>query len=150
MATIKFAAPAAAESVLTTELNSLANAAGTAASAAISNDAAGELYLYGDFEVYLAAQASNRAAGARVDLYILIELDGTNYGSGGSSPLPPMSAFIGSLQFDSGATAARYAHLRQVQLPPTDFKVVAVNNTGQALASSNNTVKVSRYNLQSA
>jgi hypothetical protein len=149
MATIKWATPASAENVLTTELNSIANNAGAITGTAVSNDASGELYLYADLELYLAAQGSARSAGANVEIYILEELDGSNFGYGSASLKPAAGALVGVFQFDA-ATNARYVHLRNVALPPTDFHVVIWNNTGQALASSGNTLKMQRYNLQSA
>jgi hypothetical protein len=148
MATIKLEAPASQASILTTELNSLADG-GNKTSSALSNDAAGELYLYADFELYIAAQGSNRADDARVDLYILVEQDASNYTYGGDSLDPPDNAYVGTFLFDV-ATAARYNHIRGIPLPPTDFKVLLINETGQAFASSGNTLKWIKYNLQSS
>lgn len=148
MATIKYEAPASTSTILTTELNSLGDGANKLSSA-ISNDAAGELYLYMDIEIYVATQASARAADARVDVYILEELDGSNYTYGGDSDDPPDNAWVGAFIFDA-ATTARYNHLRGIPLPPTDFKILIINETGQAFASSGNTLKIAKYNLQAA
>lgn len=148
MATIKYEAPASISTILSTELNSLADG-GNKLSAALSNDAAGELYLYADFELYLSTQGSARASDARVDIYILIETDGSNYTYGGDSQDPPENSWVGSMLFDA-TTTARYNHLRGIQLPPTDFKVLLINETGQALASTGNTLKWTKYNLQAS
>jgi hypothetical protein len=68
MATIKWATPASAENVLTTELNSIANNAGAITGTAVSNDASGELYLYADLELYGGARVGDQR-GKRRDLY---------------------------------------------------------------------------------
>ncbi len=148
MATIKYAAPNSIETVFTTGLNNLAND-GVAVSANVSNDATEELYLYADFEIYLATQGSARSAGAHVEIYIIQEIDGTNYSYGGTG-LPPNAALkVGNFAYDAAVTA-RYTHIRGVKLPPADFEVVLINRTGQAFAASGNTLKMVRYNLQSA
>ena len=146
MGTTKWEAPASISTIFTTELNSLADG-GNQISSALSNDAAGELYLYADFELYINTTAS-RAADARVELYILVELDGSNYSYGGTSLDPAPSMHVGDFQFDASATATRYAHIRGVLLPPTDFKVLVINELGVAMASSSNTLKWIKYNLQ--
>lgn len=147
MPTIKYEAPTSVATLLSTELNSLANGSNKL-SAAISNDAAGELYLYADFEMYVPT-SSSRGSNARVDMYILIELDGTNYTTGGDSTDPAEDAWVGSFIFNSGTAAERH-HVRNVVLPPTDFKVLLINNLGVALPSSGNLLKWSKYNLQSS
>jgi hypothetical protein len=147
MATIKHEAPASISTIFTTELNSLADG-GNKLSGALSNDAAGELYLYADFELFINT-TSTRADDARVDLYILEELDGSNYTYGTDSIDPPGNAWVGSFLFDN-TTATRYNHIRGVALPPTDFKVLLINELGVAMASSSNTLKWIKYNLQSA
>lgn len=134
------------ENVLTTELNSLASAANKL-SAAFSNDATGELYPYADFEFYVAAQGSARSAGARIDLYILPTMDGTNYSYGDDSTDASPTTYVGSFLLDA-ATTARYVYLTGILLPPADFKVLIDNQTGQAFASSGNTLKMRRYYTQ--
>jgi hypothetical protein len=145
MATIKLEAHASQANIMTTELNSLGDGANKLSSA-VSNDAAGELYMYADFELYIAA-TSSRAADNRVDLYLLQEQDATNYTYGGDSLDPPPNSWIGTFVFDA-ATAARYNHLRGIMLPPTDFKILLRNELGVAFASSGNTLKLIKYNLQ--
>lgn len=145
---IKWEAPNSPETVLSTELNSLADGANKITTTPISNDGSTELYLYADFQLYLAAQASARDNGARVELYILPEISG-NYCYGGDSLDPPRAMLVGSFEFDA-ATNARYSHIRGVMLPPTDFHVLVINETGQAFASSGNVLVTKRYNMQSS
>lgn len=145
MGTTKWAAPASASTIISTGMNSLGDGS-NAISSAISNDATGELYMFADFELYIAA-TSTRSADARVEMYILIELDGSNYSYGGTALDPAPSMHVGDFQFDA-STGARYAHVRGVRLPPTDYKVLLINEVGVALASSGNTLKVAPYNIQ--
>ena len=144
--TIKWETPASAETILSTELNSLADGANKITTTAVSNDASGELYLFADFQLYLAAQGSARSSGAHVKLFILPEIGG-NFTYGGDSLDPAVGLLAGSFEFDA-ATAARYSHVRGIPLPPTDFDVLVMNETGQAFASSGNVLKMERYNLQ--
>ena len=141
-----YTARASAATVLTTELNSLANAAICSLSAA--QDTAGTRDLYAQAEIYIAAQGSNRAAGAHVALYLVPELDGTNYGATTDECLD--NYFAGSASLDDGALAARYLIIDRVRLPVGDFKVALKNNTGQTLASSGNTVKLRSYTVEDA
>ncbi len=145
--TLHTAYTAAAATVLTTELNSLANGSYTAASTAIDNTS--NCYLFADFELVLAAQGSARSAGATVSLYIVSSLDGTNYGdapvSGTTSP-----SVVWSL--DAATTARRLSgpESKDVPIPPGKFKIYALNSTGQALAASANTVSIRYHNVSTA
>lgn len=135
-------------SVLTTELNSLASGSVCTASAAQDNDTAGARDTLAQFELYIAAQGSNRAAGAYLALYILPEVDGTNYPDSTDECLDNYLAAVVSL--DDGALAARRVNVDAVRLPVGDWKAIVKNVTGQALASSGNTVKYRVYTLEDA
>jgi len=147
MATIKHEAKASAETVMTTELNALASGGLAITATAISNDAAAELDLYADFRLYLATQGSARVSGANVTVWILPEVDGTYpYGSASLEPQPEL--IVGSFSFDAAVTA-RYAVLKDVPLPPSDFHIVAKNNTGEALGATGNTIVIERHSIES-
>jgi len=143
-----YTARASAATVLTTELNSLTSGSVCSLSSAQDNDTAGTRDLYAQAEVYLAAQGTNRAAGAYVALYLVPELDGTNYGATTDECLD--NYFVGSASLDDGALAARYLIIDRVRLPVGDFKVALKNGTGQTLASSGNTVKLRAYTVEDA
>jgi len=127
---------------LSTELNSLANGAACSASSAFDNDSSGQRWPSAMAEVYVAAQGSNRAAGASVSIYIVPTTDGTNYGDVTDECLD--AYLVKSWSLDDGALAARYLTGRVV-LPPTDYKVILKNTTGQAFAASGNTVKLREF-----
>ena len=144
MATLQWANRVDEETVLSTELNSLADD-GTAVTASAMGHTNREMYA--DFELSIAATSSRTASG--VGLYILAELDGTNYQYGSGSLTPSGNAYKGSFLFDTGQTAARVDIITGILLPPGNFKVLVKNELGVALASSGNTLTMRRYNTES-
>ena len=138
---------ASVENVLTTELNAAAAAGRAISTAAISNDAAGERYLYADFLLLIASQSATRTAGPNATLYILPEVNAI-YPYGATDLAPQAELAVGSFSFDSASAAARYAVLRGVLLPPSDFHVMVGNNTGIVLADTGNTLVMERYNIE--
>lgn len=148
MATIKHEAKASVETLLTTQMNNLGIGSYCIDSGGFSNDAANELYLYADFCLYLAQQGSARSAGAKVTVWILPEVN-NQYPYGSASLAPQAELCVGSFSFDA-ALNYRTAVLRDIPLPPSDFRVMVQNNTGVAFASSGSTLKMERHNLQVA
>lgn len=147
MAVFKWGDVTSQASVLTTELNSLADGANVI-SALLSNDQTAELDTFADFVFTLAAQGSARDAGAYISLYILPEVEGSvQYGD--ASTDPPSTMWCGSFAFDA-ATTARIGTIRGVLLPPDDFYVLVMNETGQALASTGNILDYRTYNVESS
>lgn len=131
-----------ATSILTTELNSLANNANTAASSAVDNTSALDLFV--DLELVLAAQGSARSSGAIVSVFMVHALDGTNYDDVNETTAELVAVF----PLDA-ATSARRRTVRDVPVPPGLFKFFARNGTGQTLAASANTVKYRFHSVQS-
>ncbi len=133
-----------ANTVLSTELNSLGDGSNKITSTALSNDAATtERELYADWSLSLAAQGTARDSGASVELYIIPEVDGT-YAYGGDSLDPSPNHYVGSFSFDA-ATTARVDILVGRPLPNSDYHVLLQNNTGQAFAASGNVLKQEVY-----
>lgn len=145
MGTTKWEAPSGPTTLETTDLNSLGDGSNVLCDV-ISNDQTGELYLYADIELYIAT-TSSRSADARVELYLLPSVDGSNYAYGDGSIDPAPNMHIGDFQFDV-ATAARRAIIRNILLPPEDFRFLIINEIGVAFASSGNTLKYILYNIQ--
>lgn len=150
MASIKLE-QAAITTVLSTELNSLAN---NAAALGTEYDNSANQYLFGLFELS-ATFGSAPTAGNTVDLYIIPAPDGTNYddavtGASGSAPATayaggfPLRAVTTAQKVPLGLGAAGY-----VQLPPTKFKAFVVNKSGVAFPASGSTVKMVPFRYQS-
>lgn len=134
---------AAIASSLTTELNSLANAAATAASAAIDNTT--NLDLYHDLTLTIATMGVARSAGATVSVYLVMALDGSNYDDTNSTTAELVAVF----PLDA-VTTARQSTRRDVPIPPGLFKYFAVNNTGQTLAASGNLLEIRAHSIETA
>lgn len=147
MATIKLDAGTIV-SVATTELNSLANAAGALGA---EYDNATNLYLFGEFELNVTF-GTNPNAGGLVSLFIIPVPDGTNYDD---AVYPgPMSSYVGAFAVRAVTTAQKislgYGLSGYVQLPPSKFKVFVVNDSGQAFPASGSTVKMVPFRYQTA
>jgi hypothetical protein len=135
----------AASTVLSTELNSLANA-GNAISAAIDNTSTGFAgTMWSDWELYLNAPATARTTGCYVGFYVLPSVDGTNYAYGGTSLDPSPNRLVGTFVPDASASA-RYCALTHVQLPAGKFMILLDNQTGASLMSTGNTLKTRFFN----
>jgi hypothetical protein len=140
--TYKEVALAAATSLLTTELNSLANATLSTASAVYDNST--NLYVFFGVEFHLAAQGSARTAGGNCILYMSQDLVGAS-----TQDLTVESQVFTSQVFDA-ATNARTHTQSGLWLPPSaSMKFALYNNTGQALAATLNTVKLIPWYTQS-
>lgn len=121
-------APGALVSLMTAELDALANGAGATDAAAFDNAAAYTLWSFGDFEI-VATSTNPMTAGATIDLYLLVSVDGANYEQVGPN------AFVGSLV--CLAANSQRVVLRGVPLPQGEFKAHIINNSGQALLAVN-------------
>lgn len=132
---------AAIASVLTTELNSLATATNTAASAAIDNTSALDLYV--DLTLTIATMGVARSAGATVNVYITPALDGTNYDDVNETTAELVAVFA----LDA-ATTARQLTRRDIPVPPGLYKYFARNATGQTLAASANILEHRFHSVQ--
>ena len=131
-------------SLLTTELNALADNAASAASSAIANQT--NLDVYADIELVLAALSP--AAPNYITLYILEAIDGTNYPSATAAVLRNQpSQVLCVFPLDTTAGTAQRIVVRNVLLPPGSFKVVLDNHAGVALGATLNTVKMITYNV---
>ncbi len=130
--------------ILSTELNSLANGSNSAASTAVDNSS--NLDLYADF-LLTVTFGTAPSAGTTCDLYVMPSLDGTTYADGGSSVIPAKNLYVGSF-YVRNVTTAQVMALNNILIPQY-FKLVIVNNTGQTMAASGNTLKYRTFSLQS-
>lgn len=132
-------------SVLTTELNTLANNGFSALGTAQGGDST-DGPLFGDFELVLGSL--NPTSQALADLWLIPAVDGTNYADTPSSTNASQALYVGTFWGATGSAAKRAA-IRGVELPAGLWKAVLKNTTGVSFAASGNTVKVRPYNLLS-
>jgi hypothetical protein len=137
---IRWFTPEAIVSVLTTELNALANASMSAASALQDQDASE--FTFVDFELAVTFGTAP-AAGMRCTLYASVALDGTNFTSTDAEQTSQIIA-----AFILGATTTQRVVARNVMLPPTDFKIALYNESGVAFPATGSTLKMRRYSTQ--
>ena|SRR5690348_2488744 len=140
----KWNAPSATVTVLSTELNGLANNTMTVASSAIANQT--NLDIYCDIEVNL--NSLSPLAGAYVALYILEAVDGTNYPTPSAADLRlSATQLLCTIPIGVAATTGQRVVARNVILPPGTFKIQLDNQTGVALNATLNTVKLNAYDV---
>lgn len=151
MASVKYEAGAIV-SLLTTELNALANSA--AAIATTGYDNATNLYLFGYFELN-ATFGVAPTAGNTVDLYLVPASDGTNYAdnTSGASGTTSANYYVGSFPLRAVTTAQKIgltgpSGSGPIWLPPLPFKAFVVNKGGQALGATGHTLKMVPYRQQ--
>lgn len=147
VAAVNWEAAASGSSVLTTELNSLANNTMSAASGAYDNGTNLDIYAWFELNVTFGTNPSDTPP--TVDLYMAKALDGTNYETapvtGGAGQ---QHEFVGSFTVLANTSAQRIT-LGPVLLPPCKVKFYLDNQTGQTMAASGNTLHVYPANLES-
>ena len=126
-------------SLLTTELNSLANNTGVLSSVGgTSGVFTSTGYLTADVQLEVTFGTAP-TANTTVAIWFLKILDGTNFEDGSSSVTPTRPPDV---IFAVRAVTTLQRITKRAQIPAGNFKVLALNNgTGQAMASSSNTVK---------
>jgi hypothetical protein len=131
--------------VLTTELNSLANNTYTQSSVAGSSGIlTSTQYLLAEVELVCTFGVAP-TANTGFSVWFIREVDGTNYEQGYTGSTQPVRAPDCVLPLQAVTTAQRVI-VAAVPLPPGNFYVGILNNgTGQALAASGNTVKIRPY-----
>lgn len=135
-----YSTPAAFNSQLTTELNSLADAANTAASGIVDNSTA--LAGFADVSVVLAA-INPTNAGARVDIHLLPRLaDGSTYADISASTR------VGTVVVDTTGSNTKEGMLLRVPLPPGHFRWAATNRTGVTLGASGSVISTRHYDMK--
>jgi len=127
---------------LTTELDSLAAGSCAVASTAIDNTTAL------DTDAWISCSLPTVPTGTgspRLDIYLLpLNEDGTTYGDGtvSGAVAPSAAYYVGSITWDASLASGTQVGSIQIGagIPPTKFKLAVVNNLGNALAASGNTV----------
>jgi hypothetical protein len=124
-------------------LNALGSATMSAASATYTNQT--NLDLYCDLEVFL--DTLSPAAGAFVSIYILGAIDGSNFPAQSAADLRlTTTQLLCNIPVGTTASTTQRVMVRNILLPPQPIQFKLDNQTGVALAATNNnTVKIEAY-----
>lgn len=142
--THKWTAQSAQTTVLSTDLNSLSNAAYSAASSALDNTS--NLHQWAAAELVLA---SLTPTGSPYIAVYLLPTQSSVYPDGGGSTAPSAENLWCVFQL-STSTSAKNRVIMGLPIPPANMKFVLYNGAGPALASSGNTLKITTYTEQDA
>lgn len=137
----------AEQSLLTTQLNSLASNAFSAKGTVIDNTH-GPVYGHVELKVAFATAPTGPLL---LPLYLIPVLDGSNAGWGGDTEgEPPAECMVGYFQARA-LTTPHYCPLKTpVLLPNSKFAAVLGNLASQALASSGNVVRIFTFRREVA
>ena len=133
--------------VVSSELNSLADDTAALVATALSNDASDERKLLANVLVIIAEQGSARDSGADVALIIVPEVNST-YGDVATLATAENYIAVNSagaqavIELDAAVTA-RSMTFANVVLPNSNYKIGLLNRTGQALAAAGNSIFMS-------
>ena len=144
MPTEKYQAYINRGTVLTTELNSLANNANSVVGPAYDNSANRDRYAVA---VLNLAAITAPADGATVELFAMPALDGTNYMDGGGAADPSGFTYLGTFILRPVATA-QVVLSQRFELLPCVMKFLLRNMTGQTFLSTGTTVKIFTTNRE--
>jgi hypothetical protein len=136
MATINWIALTSRSTVLTPELNSLANAARSSASTALDNGT--NLDEWGWLELQVTFGSAPSATGY-LAVYMVLAPDGTNYADGSSSVAPGADTLVSTYPL-LASTSAQRKTVGPVRLPPCKVKFIIENQSGQAFPASGSTL----------
>lgn len=137
MATEKWSVFSLSTTVLSTELNALANNAYSAPGTAYDNGVNLNRFAMAEF---FGPTGTAPTVDTTLDLFAIPAPDGTNYGDGGSAVKPAGAYYVGSFQLRAVNTDQRVM-TPIFELPPCKVAFVLFNNaTGQALDATLNKV----------
>lgn len=141
--TFKWVAGTSRGNQLTTELNALANNGFSAVGPAYDNTT--NLDEWGACDITLASLAA--AAGAYLQIFLAVSLDGTTYEDAPSSTNPGSHQLVATVSLNV-STSAKRVMTAWFRLPPNKFKFVLKNAAGVALGATLNTVGLYTTNEQ--
>jgi len=128
--------PESGATIMSTELNALANAASAVDGADYDN--ATNKYMFASYLLYLIDFAAAPTAGGYFEMHHMYKVDGTNYGDNEDGDVanvqPNASTLVGIFPVRA-ADEDQYIQLMYVPLLPFAFRHVITNKCGQALTA---------------
>ncbi|HTZ79062.1 MAG TPA: hypothetical protein VMC10_14190 [Stellaceae bacterium] len=147
-APFQWGALSGATTLLSSELNSLANSsAGTLSATGAVVAATGHLY---GFVEFMAGASYTPTANGFIELWLLQSIDGSNF-EDGSATVAPARVADAIIPVRAGSSIAPRANagLPPLVLPPGSYKPIARNQTGAALPSAGNLIRIAFADVQS-
>ena len=135
--TVQYVIGTAIATIMTTQLNSLAD--GSESSASVEVDNRSNLDLVADFEFVMASIGAGSRDGD-ILLYATYELDGSNYSDD--------RHLVGIFNTNDSGNGARRCVVKGVALRPHPTIYYIQNECGLTLAASGNTLKIITSNVQ--
>lgn len=123
--------------LLTTEMNSLANAAGTAVGPEINNSTG---YTLGQLTLHLGSAAFTATSYVSVLLVPSNDTAGSIYPTTTAGASVPAQNYLAGVIYIYPSTAAHDEFVANITIPLGKFKAILVNSTGVTLAASGNTL----------
>lgn len=138
-----YIAPASEQTLMSTDLNALADDTVNVGTVILDNTS--NRYFYAEFELVLASVDLSAVDNPAVSLYLIPSFDGTNYadtGTDGSSTVYPPQQYLVAVLGTAETNAAHRPISTHVMLDPVKYTPVVINKTGAALGATANTLKV--------
>ncbi len=151
MGNTTYIAPAGEQTLMSTDLNALANNTTNVGAVVIDNTT--NLYLYAEFELVLASVDLSAQVNPAVELYLVPSYDGTNYadtGTDASTTILPPAQYLAAVMGVAITSAAHRAVSPHILIDPIKYTPVVINKTGAALGATLNTLKVKYYTPSTA
>ena len=133
------------QTLLSTELNSLANNTHSDSGQTLTNDIS--LAIYGDCEVYYQANAAPNTGGS-VQVWLRTAYDGSNYAHVTAESSAQVLFVAGlSSNLATPSLAEQRVVVRNLVFPPMRFRLNLANHSGVTMKSSGSTVRCALYHV---
>lgn len=145
-----YIAPAGEQTLMSTNIATLANDTSNVGATMIDNST--NRYFYAVFELSLASVNLSAQTNPGVELYLSPSYDGTNYadaGTDGSTTVYPPAQYLVAVLSVAETSAAHIAVSPHILLDPVKYKPTIINKTGAAFVSAN-TLKAKYYTVTTA
>jgi hypothetical protein len=149
MATVEKQLLGTVATLMSTELNSLASSTTAGAISSVVNGTGifnntvggggGDGFVMGQLELAIGAPAGTLTANTAANVWLLQNVDGSNYEDGGAAVIPARAPDV-VIPVRPVSTAQRT--VRRAAIPPGNWFILVQHNTGQTWAASGNTLKL--------